>query len=326
MIISKTPYRISFFGGGSDLPKWFKKKRGEVLSVTINRYCYVSLRHLPNFFKHNYRIVYSDIENVKAISNINHPPTKAALQKYKPKSLEIHYNGELPSSAGMGSSSSYTVGLINAIYAYQKQKIYKEKLAKEAINIERNILKEKGGYQDQIAAAYGGFNNITFNKSYFKVKKINTNEKIQQLETNLVLIYTGFKRISSNIQFSLENILYKKSSNIDELVNMASEGSKILRNKNSNIDDFGYLLNESWLIKKNLHEKITNSIIDEIYHNAIKNGALGGKILGAGNGGFMLFYVPKRVQQNFTKKLSKKYIISKVEFSYEGSKIVYHKD
>ena len=164
MIISKTPYRISFFGGGSDLPKWFKKKKGEVLSVTINRYCYVSLRYLPHFFKHNYRIVYSDIENARAISNINHPPTKAALQRYKPKSLEIHYNGELPSSAGMGSSSSYTVGLINAIYAYQKRKINKEKLAKEAINIERNILKEKGGYQDQIAAAYGGLNSISFNK------------------------------------------------------------------------------------------------------------------------------------------------------------------
>ena len=327
MIISKTPYRISFFGGGSDFPKWFKRKNGLVLSASIDKFCYVTLRFLPKFFNHNYRIVYSDIENVKNISNINHPPTKAALKHYNYQniSLEIHYDGELPSNSGMGSSSSYTVGLINALKAYEKKKINKNNLALEAINIERHILREKGGYQDQIIASYGGFNMISFNKNNFSVKKINQNRNIIKLQENLLLLYTGFKRISSKIQESLEKKLLSQNNSIDDLILAAKEGKKILSQKKTNIDDFGYLLDYTWNIKKNIHNKVSNSIIDEIYFKAIKSGALGGKLLGAGGGGFMLFYVPKKNQNFFRNKFKKEYIISNIKFSNHGSQIIYNK-
>ena len=319
MIISKTPYRISFFGGGSDYPKWYDHFPGLVLSATINKYLYISIRELPNFFNHKYRIVWSKIENVKKINQIDHKVIKELLNFYKIKDgLEIHYDGDLPARSGMGSSSAFVVGSINAINMYNNINLSKYDLSKKSIEFEQDILKENVGSQDQMAATYGGVNRIDFYKKKIKIEKLNKN--LNKLENNLVLIYTNINRTAHEIAGTFINKLLKEKKNyINEIINIAKEAEKSLNN--GNLDDFGNLLGMSWTLKKNLSNKISNNKIDELYELAIKNGALGGKILGAGGGGFLLLYMKKKNKQRFLKKF-KNIIEVPFKFSSKGSEII----
>jgi len=325
MIVSKTPYRISFFGGGTDYPAWYLKNGGAVISTTINKYIYITCRTLPPFFKHKYRISWSLNEKVKKISQIKHKPTREMLKIFNIKNgLEIHYDGDLPAKSGMGSSSVFVVGLMNVLNNYLGTSIDKKKLSKKSIVFEQRNLKEIVGSQDQIAAAYGGFNKITFKKDgNFFVKNFSLkNENIKKLNKNLILLYTGLERSAHEIAKSfIHKLQSSKKRHIQEIASFVKEGEKIL--KHGNCDDFGKLLHESWIEKKSLSPLISNSSIDKIYNLALKNGALGGKILGAGGGGFLLFYVPHYKQKNFIKCFNKLTNIP-FNFSNEKSKIIFN--
>ena len=324
MIISKTPYRISFFGGGSDYPSWYIRNGGAVLSTTIDKYIYISCRYLPPFFEHKYRVVWSQMENVKSINELKHTAVKEMLKYFKIKDgLEIHYDGDLPAKSGMGSSSVFVVGLMNLLKNFQGKKINKSMLAQKSIYFEQKILKEAVGSQDQVAATYGGFNKIIFKiGGGFNVEPITIKKKtLSKLNKNLLLVYTGIRRTAHDIARGYVNKLNKsKKSHILHISSFVEEAEKILRE--GNVNNFGNLLHESWLEKKNLSSAITNSSIDEIYNNAIKKGALGGKLLGAGGGGFFLFYVPYFRQKSFIKYF-RKLITIPFKFSSEGSIILF---
>ena len=324
MIITKTPYRISFFGGGSDYPKWYRKFGGSVLSTTIDKHIYISCRYLPGFFKHKYRIVWSKIENVTDINEIEHHAIKNLLKYLKfNKGLEIHYDGDLPARSGMGSSSSFVVGLMKAIMSINKKKISQQNLGKKAIFFEQNVLNEVVGSQDQIAASVGGLNKIKFNKNgSIKVKKIKQNNNLKKLEKNLLLIYTSINRTAHEIASSYVNNLTKsKKKYIESIITHVNEGEKIL--KTGNIDDFGELLHSSWMLKKKLSSAISNSKIDDLYNHALISGASGGKLLGAGGGGFLLLYMKKKYRKKFFLKI-KKLINIPFKFSNIGSEVIYN--
>lgn len=322
MIISKTPYRISFFGGGSDYPNWFNRYTGKVLSTTINKHIYISCRFLPNFFNHKYRIVWSKIENVKNVNQIEHLSVKNLLKHLKfNKGLEIHYDGDLPARSGMGSSSCFTVGLMKALEEIKERNISKKYLAQKSIYFEQKIMNEIVGSQDQIAASYGGFNKITFKKNNFRLKKIKNNKSIQKLENNLVLIYTGIHRTAHKIAASYtKKLTTEKKIYINKIISLVDEGEKLINS--GSIDGFGELLNNAWHLKKKLSNSITNKKIDQLYQLLIKNGAMGGKLLGAGGGGFLLMYVEKKFRKKFLKKLPNLINIP-FKFSSEGSKIIF---
>ena len=325
MIISKTPFRISFFGGGTDYPVWYRENQGAVLSTTIDKYCYITIRYLPPFFPYKHRIVYSKIEMVNDINEILHPAVRATLQFVNiDKGIEIHHDGDLPAKTGLGSSSSFTVGLLNSLYALKGVIPSKLQLAKEAIHIERDILKENVGAQDQVAAAFGGFNKINFNgKDEIKIEPITIGkERIKQLENHLMLFFTGFSRTASDIAKSqIENTPNKKRE-LSLMYQMVDEAIKIL-NEKGDIKDFGKLLHEAWLLKKSLTDKISTPEIDNIYEKALQAGALGGKLLGAGGGGFMVLFVPPENQPGVREKL-KNLLEVKFHFENEGSKIIYY--
>ena len=324
MIITKTPYRISFFGGGSDYPEWFDKFYGEVISSTINKYLYISCRELPHFFKHKYRIVYSSIENVNEIKKIKHNAVKQLLfySKIK-KGLEIHYDGDLPSRSGMGSSSCFVVGLLKALKYMDNKKISQKELAKISIFLERNVMLENVGYQDQIAASYGGFNNIKFSKNNFKINKILCSKNFKKkMNENLYLVYTGKARTAEKIVKTFVNSLStKRKKNINQILNYVNQAKKIIRNNNA--DDFGHLLNETWLQKRELSKSISTNKIDLIYEQGINNGALGGKLLGAGGGGFIMFYVNKVNKDKFIKSLNKNVVVP-IKLSTTGSEVIFN--
>ena len=323
MIITKTPYRISFFGGGSDYPSWYLKNGGAVLSTTIDKYIYISCRNSPPFFEHKYRIVWSHIENVKDIKNIKHRSVKELLKYFKiKKGLEIHYDGDLPSRSGMGSSSVFVVGLMNLLNNFNEKKMSKKQLAIKSINFEQNILNDTEGSQDQIAATYGGFNKIIFKTNgSFLVKPVSIKKNIiQNLNKDLVLLYTGYKRTAPDIAKTYVNKLEKsKRNNILEISSFVDEALSVL--KKNDLISFGRLLHESWLLKKNLSNSITNYKINEIYKAALNKGAVGGKLLGAGGGGFFLFYVPYSRQKKFIKYFHK-LINVPFKFSLKGSEIM----
>ena len=324
MIISKTPYRISFFGGGSDYPSWYKKNGGIVLSTTIDKYIYISCRHLPPFFEHKYRIVWSKIETVKKLNEIKHNAVKEILKYYKiTEGLEIHYDGDLPARSGMGSSSAFVVGLMNLLNHFQKKNVSKKNLALNSIYFEQKILKDIVGSQDQIAATYGGFNKILFKKKEnFQVQPLLIKKNIlNKLNKNLLLVYTGIKRTAHEIAKSyVDKLDNSKKNYIFEITQLVKEAEIVL--KSGNLDEFGKLLHESWILKKQLSKSISTSHIAVIYNMAIQNGAIGGKLLGAGGGGFLLFYVPHKYQKKLIKKLEKLITIP-FKFSSEGSKIMF---
>jgi D-glycero-alpha-D-manno-heptose-7-phosphate kinase len=325
MIISKTPFRISFFGGGTDYPVWFEKYGGAVLSTSIDKYCYITVRYLPPFFEHKHRVVYSLIENVKTIREIQHPVVRVLLKSFKINNgLEIHHDGDLPARAGLGSSSAFTVGMINSLYALNGQLIPKAQLAKEAIHIERHVLKENVGSQDQVAVAYGGFNKIVFHNDHnFRLEPITLKRgKIKQLEDHLMLIFTGLSRYSTEVAIEQIKNTPKKEKELETMLSMVGEAVNIL-NGNRNITEFGQLLHESWQLKKHLSSRISTKEIDILYNKAIKNGALGGKLLGAGGGGFMLLFVKPENRQKLAGAL-KGFLEVKFKFESDGSQIIYY--
>ncbi len=307
MIITKTPYRISFFGGGTDLNQWFSENGGAVISTSIDKYCYISCRYLPKFFDHKYRFVYSQIEDVLDINDIKHPAIKGLLNHLDWKEgIELHHDGDLPARSGLGSSSSFTVGMLNALSALKGKHISKHELAKQAIYIEQKVLKENVGCQDQIAAAYGGFNKIEFyGEESFKVSPvIIPNDRLNNLQDNLLLFFTGISRFASEIEKSKIVNFNSKKTELNKMHEMVDVSIEILVNNSKNLDDFGLLLNEGWMYKKSLSSLVSNNEVDDIYNIALKSGALGGKLLGAGGGGFILFYAPKENHINIINKLN----------------------
>jgi len=324
LIITKTPFRISFFGGGTDYPGWYKLHGGAVLATTINKYCYISLRELPPFFEHKHRIVYSKIENVQDIQEIEHPAVRAVMQWAGVSSgLEVHHDGDLPARSGLGSSSSFTVGLIHALKALNGSNSSKLQLAKNAIDIEQNIIGESVGSQDQISAAYGGFNRIDFHRdNTFTVESlILTANRSQELQSHLMLCFTGFSRIASQIAKSKIDNLSKRETELHKMREMVDEGISILQNTERPIEDFGNLLDASWQYKRTLSDQVSTPEIDALYASAMQAGAIGGKILGAGGGGFMLIFAKPEKHGAIREALNG---LVHVPFNFEnsGSRVV----
>ena len=323
MIITKTPFRISFFGGGTDYPAWLKENNGSVIGTTINKYCYISCRVLPPFFEHKHRIVYSVVENVKTVSEIQHPSVRAALEYIGiDDGIEIHHDGDLPAKTGLGSSSSFTVGLLHALYAMKGVMLSKKQLASEAIHIEKNILKENVGLQDQILVSTGGFKKIAFtSESAFQETPITIHDKrLNELKSHLMLFFTGISRFASSIAGKKIKNIPKKKYELALMCEMVEEAISIITS-GKNICEFGQLLNESWKLKRTLTDNITNSFIDNIYDNAMETGAIGGKILGAGGGGFMLIFAKPQDQTRIKKRL-KKFLCVPFDFEKHGSQVI----
>lgn len=324
MIISRTPFRVSFFGGGTDYPVWYKENDGAVLATTIDKYCYITCRYLPPFFEHKYRVVYSKMEVVKEISEIEHPSARATLQFMNiTDGIEIHHDGDLPARTGLGSSSSFTVGLLHVLYALKGVMPTKMQLAQDAINIEQNIIKENVGSQDQVLASCGGFNKISFKADgTFHVNPIIINNgRLQQLQDHLMLFFTGFSRYASDVAKSqIENTNNKKHE-LWIMHQMVDEAILILNNNKRDIKEFGNLLHESWKLKKSLSDKISNPQIDMIYESAREAGALGGKVIGAGGGGFILIFAKPEDQPKIKEKL-KGILLVPFNFENYGSQII----
>lgn len=326
MIISKTPFRVSFFGGGTDFKDYYERYGGYVIGSAINKYCYITLRQLPPFFKEKYRLVWSKIELVNNVQNIAHPCIRSVLKNYNIKNgLEIIHASDLPARSGIGSSSSFSVGLIHCINILNNKKVNKLSLAKEAINLEQNILKEHVGTQDQIWATCGGFNEIYFNKKGFEVKKIKITEiKKKELSDNLIMFFTGKSRYSEIIEKNKMENLEKKLQHYHIIKEFAINSKKVFEGS-ANLDSIGYMLDEYWKLKKKLSVKISDKNIDEIYKEGKRLGALGGKILGAGGGGFIMFYANQNVQK---KLINKFYKLTNVKFNFSniGSEIIFNNE
>lgn len=322
MIISKTPYRISFFGGGTDYPDYYKRFGGATLSTSIDKYCYINVREFPPFFDHNYRIVYSKNECVKTIDQIGHPAVREVLRFMNlPHGMEITHIGDLPARTGLGSSSAFTVGLLNALYAFKGVYASKRRLSEEAIKLEQEVIGENVGSQDQIATAFGGFNRIEYSKEGFRVSPVILSKKCRMdLAGNLVMVYSGISRIASTIAGDQIKTIDQKVGELRQMQRLVDVGQEILAG--SAPDDFGKLLNDTWKLKRSLTGKITNPEIDELYEAAMEHGALGGKLLGAGGGGFMLFYVPAQSRPQFDAHFEKQIRVP-VGFDTYGTRIIY---
>lgn len=306
MIITRTPYRVSLFGGGSDYPIWYKQNGGEVVSFAIDKFCYLTTRVLPPFFNHKYRIAYSKVETTQSIAEIQHPAVKGALSKYcSDLSLEIHHDGDLPARSGVGSSSAFAVGLIHSLFKLRGKEFTPSSLAQNAIDLEQIDLKENVGSQDQIACALGGLNHIVFGGSQeWKATAIKTSlEYREEMEERMVLIYTGVNRLSSNIQEGLLSGIQTKSKALSRTIELTKECKKILETK-SDLNLIGEMLAESWSLKKSMNPNAVTPILDEIWSKSQSAGALGGKILGAGGGGFCLFWVQEGKREDFLRRFS----------------------
>jgi D-glycero-alpha-D-manno-heptose-7-phosphate kinase len=324
MVITSTPLRISFFGGGTDYPVWYREHGGAVLSTTIDKSCFITCRWLPPFFEYHSRISYTKVENVGGNTVIQHPSVRGCLQYLGiSEGVEIHHIADLPARAGLGTSSAFTVGLLHGLYALRNQMRDKHSLAMEAIKVEQEILEETVGAQDQVSAAYGGFNRINFGTDgSVDVNRILTSEdRLAELEGNLALYFTGFSRIASEIAQEQLRQTPNKTRELDAMRGLVDEAGAIVTNPNRCIDDFGRLLHESWSIKRTLTQRITNAAIDEIYEAGLSAGALGGKLLGAGGGGFMLFFVPPERREALRKRL-KNLLCIPFKFSTRGSHVV----
>lgn len=326
MIITRTPLRISFFGGGTDYPVWYKKNGGAVLSTTINRYSYITCRFVPPFFKYKYKLSYSKIEEVNNHKQIDHPAIRETLKFLKiDKNLSIQYDTDLPAKSGLGSSSTFTVGLLNALYGLRGEMVTRRQLALNAIHVEQNLIGENVGSQDQTAAAFGGFNRIEFggaNELTVYPLTIGQN-RLADLKNHLMMFFTGFSRTASEIAAEQIRLTPQKGNELNAMKKMVYEAQDILYGKNKNLDDFGKLLHESWQLKRGLSSKISNSAIDKIYDAGRGAGALGGKLLGAGGGGFILFFARPENQPRIKEKL-KKYLYVPFNFENSGSQIIYY--
>ena len=327
MIITRTPLRISFFGGGTDLPDYYRQHEGEVLSTTINKYLYITCRHMPPFWDYKHRFVYgSKTELVSELDEIDHPAIRETLRYLKiDHGVDMHYNTDIPAKSGIGSSSSFTVGLLNALNGLEGKISSKYQLMRDSIYIEQEMIKEPVGAQDQTAAAFGGFNHIIFHKDgEIAVRPVTIPQKrVEELSSHLLLVFTGFQRYSKNIEEKKIRNIGQNLSNLDEMKKYVSDALHIL-NSNEDIREFGALLNEAWNKKKQLADNVTDQRIDEMYGIGLRNGAIGGKLLGAGGGGFMLFFVTPENRERL-KQMLNKYVCVPFQFENTGSQVIYYK-
>lgn len=324
MIITQTPFRMSFFGGGTDFSGFYNEHGGAVLSTTFDKYAYVTVRHLPPFFDYRTHLTYSKEEKVNTIEEIKHPAIRNAMQWLDMHKIRMTYEADLPARSGLGTSSSFAVGMLEAFYALKGKYADKRKLADDAIYLERTLCAEAGGIQDQIAASFGGFNRIDFSRDGYTVRPVIMNrERKEELNSQLMLFFTGFSRFSSDIQKGTEKSMKDKTSQLIEMYHLVDEAEKILTDKNISLNDFGKLLDYTWKLKRGISAGISTGSIDEQYAKAMNAGALGGKLLGAGGGGFLLFYVPLEKQADVKNALKDQMYVP-FKFENDGTKIIYY--
>lgn len=323
MIITQTPFRMSFFGGGTDFPEFYEKHGGAVISTSFDKYCYVNVRHLPRFFDYSTEISYSKLERVNSVDDIQHPAVREAMKYLDMYEIRLSYEADLPARSGLGTSSSFAVGMLNAFYALKGKFADKRKLADDAIYLERVLCGEAGGVQDQIAAAYGGLNRINFDADGYTVSPVIVSpDRKEQLNKNLMLFFTGFSRFSADIQSSTKEALDSRTARLLEMMGLVDEAEKILTSK-CGLEEFGRLLDYTWKLKRGITGEISTNSIDGLYEKAMKAGAVGGKLLGAGGGGFLLFYVEEDCQKSVKKALDN---LLYVPFRFEntGAQVIYY--
>lgn len=324
MIITKTPFRMSFFGGGTDMEDFFKEHGGSVLSTTFDKYCYVNVRHLPRFFDYTTELSYSKMERVTDIDDIQHPAIREAMKMLDMHEIRLTYEADLPARSGLGTSSSFAVGMLNAFYALKGKYASKKKLADEAIYLERVLCAEAGGWQDQIAAAYGGFNRIDFGPNGYDVRPIIISpERKQQLNDNLLMFFTGFTRFSSDVQKANASCKTDKTAQLKHMLALVDEAEEILVDKTRDLDDFGRLLDKTWQLKRQTGAAVSTGSIDSLYEKGIQAGALGGKLLGAGGGGFLVFYAQPEKQKAVRDAMSD---LLYIPFRFEdgGTRVIHY--
>ena len=328
MIITKTPFRMSFFGGGTDMEDFFRVHGGAVLSTTFDKYCYVNVRHLPPFFDYRTELSYSKTERVTSIESIQHPAIRNAMKMLNMHEIRLTYEADLPARSGLGTSSSFAVGMLSAFYALKGKYADKKKLADEAIYLERVLCGEAGGWQDQIAASYGGFNRVNFNKdgTYDVLPIIISPERKKQLDHNLMMFFTGFTRFSSDVQkanAASPETKEAKEKRLLEMLDLVDDAEDVLTNKKRDLDEFGRLLDHTWKLKRQTGSAVSTSNIDALYQRGIEAGALGGKLLGAGGGGFLVFYVQPEKREALKAAM---HDLLYVPFHFEdgGSRVLYY--
>lgn len=321
MIITKTPFRMSFFGGGTDMPAFFNEHGGAVISTTFDKYCYVNVRHLPRFFDYSTELSYSKTERVTDVNDIQHPAIRGAMKFLDMHEIRLTYEADLPARSGLGTSSSFAVGMLSAFYALKGKYADKNKLAKEAIYLERELCNEAGGWQDQIAASYGGLNRINFSADGFTVDPIIiSTERKREFNRNLMLFFTGFTHFSSEVQATI-NVADKTKQRL-EMLALVDEAQNILTDKNIDLNEFGRMLDTTWKLKRQTGAKISTDSIDMLYDKGMKAGALGGKLLGAGGGGFLLFYVEPDKQKYVRDALADLMYVP-FEFENGGTRVIH---
>lgn len=324
MIITKTPFRMSFFGGGTDMENFFRENGGAVLSTTFDKYCYVNVRHLPRFFDYSTELSYSSTERVTEVDDIQHPAIRNAMKMLDMHEIRLTYEADLPARSGLGTSSSFAVGMLNAFYGLKGKYADKKRLADEAIYLERVLCQEAGGWQDQIAASYGGFNRINFGPDGYEVLPlIISSERKKQLNNNLLMFFTGFTRFSSEMQKANNVSAADKKVQLKEMLVLVDEAEQVLVNKERNLDDFGRLLDHTWKLKKQTGAKISTNSIDAFYERGMQAGALGGKLLGAGGGGFLVFYV-RPEKQEVVKEAMRDLMYIPFEFENGGTRVIHY--
>ena len=324
MIITKTPFRMSFFGGGTDIENFFKANGGAVISTTFDKYAYVTVRHLPRFFDYTTDLTYSRMEHVKDIDDIQHPAIRNAMRMLDMHEIRMTYEADLPARSGLGTSSSFAVGMLNAFYALKGKYADKKKLADEAIYLERVLCNEAGGWQDQIAASFGGFNRINFNADGYEVLPIIISpERKKRLNNNLMIFFTGFTRFSSDVQKANNVSVKEKETQLKEMLALVDEAEAVLTDNGRELDDFGRLLDHTWKLKKQTGDFISTNSIDEFYQKGMEAGALGGKLLGAGGGGFLVFYVQPEYQE---KVMAAMHDLLYIPFKFEdgGTRVIHY--
>ena len=321
MIITKTPFRMSFFGGGTDMPAFFNEYGGAVISTTFDKYCYVNVRHLPRFFDYSTELSYSKTERVTDVNDIQHPAIREAMKFLDMHEIRLTYEADLPARSGLGTSSSFAVGMLSAFYALKGKYADKNKLAKEAIYLERELCNEAGGWQDQIAASYGGLNRINFSADGFTVDPIIiSTERKREFNRNLMLFFTGFTHFSSEVQATI-NVADKTKQRL-EMLALVDEAQNILTDKNTDLNEFGRMLDTTWKLKRQTGAKVSTDSIDVLYDKGMKAGALGGKLLGAGGGGFLLFYVEPDKQKYVRYALADLMYVP-FEFENGGTRVIH---
>ncbi len=324
MIITQTPFRMSFFGGGTDIESYFKEYGGAVLSTTFDKYCYVNVRHLPRFFEYTTHLTYSKTEWVNGVDEIEHPAIRNAMKLLDMHEIRLTYEADLPARSGLGTSSSFAVGMLNGFYALKGKYADRRKLANEAIYLERVMCNEAGGWQDQIAAAFGGLNRINFNANGYEVLPVIISpERKRQLNNNLLMFFTGFTRFSSEVQQANGLSKADKNAQLKEMYALVGEAEKVLTDKYADLNEFGKMLDHTWRLKRQTGSVVSTDSIDTLYEKGLEAGALGGKLLGAGGGGFLLFYVEPDKQETL-KKVMEKLLYVPFEFEDGGTRVIHY--